>query len=310
MPSVGMLSKILMGMLAAEALLLGLVSFLLLHFGLLGEQGVTVLCVTLPLGWRLMTTINMFRASERHRMKRAPEQEIGRAAFARMLLAEYACVVGIFTWLHPFEWLHTRRGALGAGGLPILCVHGYVCNGGYWASMRAVLARSGHGRSYTLNMDPTFGSIETFAAAVARRVDEILAETGESKVILLGHSMGGLVSRCYVQRHGGVDKVSRIVTLGTPHHGTVSAYGGFGEDARQMRPSDAWLKALNAEPPVDVPITSIYTFHDNIVFPQDTSVLPGAKNIGLPGIGHLELAFSPAVQRLVLEEMREAKTTL
>jgi len=305
MARVGMLSKILMGALTVEALLIGLVATLLLYLGLVSPRTVVWGSLAFMLGWRLATTINMFRASEKHRMQRSPEQEIGQPAFLRMVLAEYLCLLVIFAWLHPFEWLHTRRNALGKQGPPILCVHGYVCNGGYWSSLRAVLARAGFPRTYTINMDPTFGSIETFAQHVARRVDEILAETGESKVILIGHSMGGLVSRCYVQRHGGVDKVSKIITLGSPHHGTVSAFGGPGEDARQMRPNSEWLHGLNAEPPVGVPITSIYTYHDNIVFPQDTAVLPYAENIGLPGIGHLELAFSGPVQALVLKELRE-----
>lgn len=306
MARVGMLSKILMGALAVEALLIGLVASALLYFGLMTPGTVTWACLAFMLGWRLYTNVNMFRASERHRMQRTPDQEIGRAAFVRMVLAEYLCLLCIFTWLHPFEWLHTRRNALTKQGPPILCVHGYVCNGGYWSSLRAVLARAGFARTYTINMDPTFGSIEAFAQQVARRVDDILAQTGESKLILIGHSMGGLVSRCYVQRHGGADKVSKIITLGSPHNGTVSAFGGPGEDARQMRPNSEWLHGLNAESPVDVPITSIYTFHDNIVFPQDTSVLPHATNIGLPGIGHLELAFSGPVQELVLKELREA----
>jgi hypothetical protein len=71
-----------------------------------------------------------------------------------------------------------------------------------------------------------------------------------------------------------------------------------------MIPRNPWLESLNSESPVNVPITSIYTFHDNIVFPQDTAVLAHAKNIGLAGIGHLELAFSKPVQELIIEELR------
>jgi triacylglycerol lipase len=305
MPRIGMLSRILVGALGVEGAFYGGVIAAGLWLAGAPLWLMAVLCAVLGLLLRLLLTVNMFRASERYRMKRAPEQQIGKRAALRLFLAEYFYLLRLFAWLHPFEFLLTRRDADPAGaGAVILCVHGYTCNGGYWEGLRPVLARAGFPRTYTINMDPTFGSIEDFAAQVALRVQEIKAQTGVDKVALIGHSMGGLVSRCYVQRHGGAEHVSKIITLGTPHHGTVSAYKGPGEDARQMRPGNAWLTALNAESPVNVPITSIYTFHDNIVFPQDNAVLAHAKTIGLAGIGHLELAFSKPVQELIIEELR------
>jgi len=305
MKRVGMLSKILMGALLVEgAVYLG-VGAALRHFFAWPDWALALgfLVVACLIRWK--TTADMFRASERNRMKRTPEQEVDGRGMRRLLVAEYLCVLRIFLWLHPFEWLHTRRNApREAAGLPILCIHGYVCNGGYWVTLRRFLRAAGFNRTYTINMDPTFGSIEDFAAQVARRVDEILAETGQEKVVLIGHSMGGLVSRCYVQRYGGAGKVRKIITLGTPHLGTYSAKKGVGEDARQMVPGNPWITGLNSETMAPVPITSIYSYHDNIIFPQDYSVLDGAKNIGLPGIGHLELAFSRPIQELVLAELQ------
>jgi triacylglycerol esterase/lipase EstA (alpha/beta hydrolase family) len=306
MKRVGMLSKILLGALAVEALLYLLIASLLARFLDVSTPALIGGALTLALLVRLKMTADMFRASERNRMKRGPEQCVSTSGALRLFLAEYLCMLRTFVWLHPFEWLHTRRDApVSAAGPVILCIHGYVCNGGYWVAMRGFLRAQGFARTYTINMDPTFGSIEDFAQAVAARVEEIRTRTGADKVVLLGHSMGGLVSRCYVQRHGGADKVSKIITLGTPHLGTYSAKKGPGEDARQMVPGNPWITGLNAEAPVDVPITSIYSCHDNIIFPQDYSVLPGAKNVALYGIGHLELAFSRSVQDLVLKELRD-----
>lgn len=305
MKRVGMLSKILMGALVVECAIYVGVGATLRHFFEWPAWALGLGCVAVALLIRLKTTLDMFRASERNRMKRTPQQEIDGAGMRRLLVAEYLCFLCIFLWLHPFEWLHTRRNApRDAAGLPILCIHGYVCNGAYWVTMRRFLQAAGFGRTYTINMDPTFGSIEDFASLVARRVDEILAETGQEKVVLIGHSMGGLVSRCYVQRHGGAGKVRKIITLGTPHLGTYSAKKGLGEDARQMVPGNPWITGLNSETMAPVPITSIYSFHDNIIFPQDYSVLDGATNMGLAGIGHLELAFSRPIQELVLAELR------
>jgi hypothetical protein len=57
-----------------------------------------------------------------------------------------------------------------------------------------------------------------------------------------------------------------------------------------------------------VPMTSIYSCHDNFVAPQDSSVLAGAKNVPLTGIGHLSLLFSERVAALVDAELRQLGT--
>jgi len=226
----------------------------------------------------------------------------------RLFGSEYWAVVNLFGWKMPFEWTRLRRSpAQPDDSPPILLIHGYVCNGGVWAPLRPVLHRAGFHNLYTVNLDPTFGSIDQFAESVRVRVDEILEETGAEKVTLIGHSMGGLIARAYVQRHGGYRTVRQIITLGTPHHGTVFAKSGIGVDARQMEPKSAWLVELNSEAPKPVPITSIWSTHDNIVAPQDSAHLPHAANIRLSGIGHMALSGSRRVQDAVLAALGAAE---
>jgi hypothetical protein len=97
------------------------------------------------------------------------------------------------------------------------------------------------------------------------------------------------------------------VTVGTPHHGSTLALWGPGRNAREMRRGSAWLAALNADDPHGVPVVSVFSWHDNFVAPQDSSVLPGAQNVPLAGIGHLSLAFSDAVARRIAREVSEAR---
>jgi triacylglycerol esterase/lipase EstA (alpha/beta hydrolase family) len=103
-------------------------------------------------------------------------------------------------------------------------------------------------------------------------------------LILVGHSMGGLVSRAYLRRNGKA-RVAKLVTLGTPHRGSQLAKLGMGENGRQMVPGSAWLGGLNASGAVPLPAAtvSIYSCHDNYVMPQDSSVLEGAKIVPLAG---------------------------
>ncbi|MFI8882723.1 hypothetical protein [Streptomyces sp. NPDC053813] len=68
------------------------------------------------------------------------------------------------------------------------------------------------------------------ADRLAERVDEELGrwrasapERAEARVVLLCHSMGGLVARQYVERCGGAEVTRRVITLGTPYRGSLDA---------------------------------------------------------------------------------------
>ena len=83
-----------------------------------------------------------------------------------------------------------------------------------------------------------------FAEQLAAKIDAIRAATGAAKVMLVAHSMGGLVARAYLRRYGAAH-VRCLVTIGTPHHGSVHAWLVPGVCLAQMRPGNAWLAELN-----------------------------------------------------------------
>jgi hypothetical protein len=121
--------------------------------------------------------------------------------------------------------------------------------------------------------------------------------------------MGGLVARAWMRVHGSA-RVARVITLGSPHHGTALARVGPGANAAQMRRAEhggTWLQALDAGETAQTRalITSIYTHHDNIVAPQTSSVLAGARNIGFGGVGHVALGSNPRVLAEVMRELGE-----
>ena len=81
-------------------------------------------------------------------------------------------------------------------------------------------------------------------------VDAVTKLTGKPKVFLVGHSMGGLASRAYVQYLGGGSKVAGLITIGTPHQGALSAIGAtvwtLSADVKQMlAPNSVDLNMLN-----------------------------------------------------------------
>ena len=231
-----------------------------------------------------------------------------RIGFARglaMFLRELAAFFLLFTVVMPFERFFMAADRIGRtedGRLPLLLVHGYQCNRGFWFELRSRLARAGW-QAATISLNPVFNDIDGYVEQLARRIDEVCEAAGTERLILVGHSMGGLVSRAYLRRHGK-GKVAKLVTLGSPHHGSRLAVLGLGENGRQMVPGSAWLAALNAPAAAPLPETvSIYSCQDNYVMPQDSSLLDGAKVVPLAGIGHIEMAFSPEIARRLLDEL-------
>lgn len=298
-------------MTTARLLRLGLAVELLVYaivLGLLGdrlglsETGMALALVGVLLGSRALLVATTFLFAWLRRTPRPPAQRIGPLAALRTALAEYVSFIALFLLIQPFErWFMggERLRRMRPGEVPVLLVHGYTCNRGAWWRMRRALERAGCCVA-TVNLDAMFGPIDDYLEPLAKRVEALCRETGAERVALVGHSMGGLVCRAYLARHGA-RRVARLVTLGTPHQGSWLARLGWGRNARQMLPGCDWMGALNrCTLPAQLPVLSIYSVHDNFVLPQAAQRLPGAQNLELAGIGHLALVFASRQARQAL----------
>lgn len=247
------------------------------------------------------------------RWKGSPVPDSLRVSFPRLIwmyLRELAGWLLMFTLVMPFVLARKSVIDRPAGGdatrLPVLLVHGLACNRGNWFWFRRQLERLGY-RVYALDYTPPVSRIARYTPQLASAVDEIVASTGASKVVLIGHSQGGLVIRAYLDE-AGADTVAQVITLGSPHRGTWLARLGVGPNVSDMRDDSAWLRGLEAREArrgsnAYRMFTCIVTYHDNLVAPQLNAVLPGSTVVAVSGIGHLSLALSPQVVRHVVEAL-------
>lgn len=124
---------------------------------------------------------------------------------------------------------------------------------------------------------------------------------------LVGFSMGGIVSRYYVQRMGGLERVRRLVTVSSPHRGTLMAYLLPTKACRQMRPGSAFLRDLaqDANQLVKVGFTSFWTPLDLIVLPASSSIVPGAKCHRVWSLAHPLMVLEPRCLRAIAASLDE-----
>jgi triacylglycerol lipase len=187
-------------------------------------------------------------------------------------------------------------------------VHGFVCNRGLWNPWMAALRADGV-PFVAINLEPVFGSIDGYPSTIEWAVQQIEAATGLAPVIV-AHSMGGLAVRAWLDVYAADLRVHRVVTIGTPHHGTWLARFAFLTNARQMRLGSAWLRQLaSREPPQrHARFTCFYSHCDNIVFPPRTGTLHGADNRHVIGTAHVHMVSAASVYGEVRRWLAEGTT--
>jgi pimeloyl-ACP methyl ester carboxylesterase len=241
---------------------------------------------------------------------RPPEQRIGAGAALAMVLRECRAAASVNLYRFPFEFWSLRRDPepRQTARMPVILAHGYFSNRGYFGPLVRALEARGIEPIFAPDFSASFATIEQFATELHDAIERITTATGQPKVVLVCHSMGGLAARAYLAAHGPA-RIAKLVTIGSPHHGTLHARLGAGANARQMEPGSAflaWLREREAERAPAIPATAIYTPHDNLVAPQVSSRLEWAKSLALPGFGHIELLHSPLLAELLVRELREA----
>ena len=244
-----------------------------------------------------------FAVSRPHAAGTPPEPSPGFLAAVSIFLREWLAYLALFAVIQPFEraWMGDDTSErIAPGGVPVLLIHGYMCNRGIWWWIRRKLRANGFTVA-TVNLEPPHGSIDVFADQLHARIETLCANMEAAQVALVSHSMGGLVARAYLRRRGAA-RVAKLVTLAAPHHGTRVAHYGIGENAREMEPDSTWIQNLQLSKP-GVSTLCIWSPADNFIAPQVSARLEGARDKMVPALGHLTELFSPRVLDILISEL-------
>ena len=180
---------------------------------------------------------------------------------------------------------------------PVLLIHGYLHNSSAWSYFRYRLLTEGHSNVYTINLGLPIWSIEHYAELIDEKVKEIAKCTGRNDIVLIGHSMGGIIASQWATTQTQKIHVKSVITLSSPFQGTKRADVGVGACAKQLKIGSKFLEQLYNK---IQDASSTRFFH--IGSESDTTIRPlfSAFVSGKPGkiyekLGHMMYLFSDEV---------------
>lgn len=170
---------------------------------------------------------------------------------------------------------------------PVILVHGIDDTGAVFQPLSFHLQQRGW-RTYAPSLAPNNGAcgLEELAQQLKTFIDRTVG--AEQPIDIVGFSMGGIVSRYYVQRLGGSDRVQRFMTVASPHNGSFIAHGRWNCGCRQMCPGSPFLADLNGDLSVlaRLNFTSIWTPYDLMILPARSSQIGVGREIIVPVMLH------------------------
>ncbi len=198
-----------------------------------------------------------------------------------------------------------------APGTPILMVHGLYHNKSAWTVFRHRLKQAGFSNLHTYQYNSFTKDFDAALVGMEAKLDQLLAQSSEGKVILIGHSLGGLVSRCVAGKAAYRDRVTALITLGSPHKGSDLAWLGGNRMARSLIPGRYIAQTVEGTPDPNCPRLGIYTLTDDYVFPLDmlrTGRAGWQERICSP-MSHVWMLFSEEVAEMTIEFIRASETS-
>lgn len=193
-------------------------------------------------------------------------------------------------------------------GKPILLVHGYLHNASGWKRMLKRLSKQGIGPIYTINLGHPFLPLTEYAKRVEAKAKEIRRASGRDDLILIGHSMGGVVSSLYATRLAKEGSVTDVFTLGSPLSGSrLARQFGVGPSGREMRPDSPLLAEIRNSIQAKPNIRFYHAGSDaDLLVSADSALSGSGKQLRVTDLGHMGLLTSEKITDWIANELRSS----
>jgi len=238
-----------------------------------------------------------------HAVRALARRDARFASELRCALAEWG-IAALLSAARPAGFF-PLPGARTRGPRPIIVLHGYAMNRANFLPLAYRMKRAGLGPIFGFEYW-TLGRVAAGARQLGWFVDQVREATGAETVDVIGHSMGGVVARYYVQLAGGDRHVAHLVTLGSPHAGTDVSRVGIGHPARELVLGSKLMTRLAAAPPPEhTEVTVIWSNGDALVPGARQLAFSGAEVIRYDDLGHVALLGSRRVARDIIARLLE-----
>jgi triacylglycerol lipase len=204
---------------------------------------------------------------------------------------------------------------------PVLLLPGFMATRRGLTVLERRLRRDGY-CVFTLNLGGLLGtfntrSIEESALLVREKVERLYRKYDLGPLAIVGHSKGGLIGRYYIKRLGGHERTCGLITMGSPHHGTPTAYlaalatGVFAPSIWQLLPMSPFIRKLHEGPfPPHVHFASLYSKDDRVAtFPSARIEDHGRDhlvNVEIEGVAHHEFLTKKKAYAAVRQQLNIA----
>jgi triacylglycerol lipase len=179
---------------------------------------------------------------------------------------------------------------------PVALIHGYFHNRSGFDYLSRELRRRGFRWIHGMNYNPLGHSVPDLAERFGRYVEDLRRVSGAPRVHVVGHSLGGIVARWFVEELDGHKVVDTCVTIGTPHRGTLAAYLGVGQAAKDLRPESGVMQRLETSLRRSrVKYVNLYSDLDILILPPSSALLPERRNVHnhlIEDLGHTSMLLS------------------
>lgn len=178
----------------------------------------------------------------------------------------------------------------------VVLVHGFLETGTTFRTLRKRLEKQGvECLVPKLRPNDGRGGLEGLAERLKQDIET--AYGPEEPISIVAFSMGGLVSRHYLQNLGGASRCEKFFTISSPHNGTQAAWFYPSKGAEQMRPGSRFLADLDTTQSRlgKIPVVSYRTPMDLIILPPSSSAWARAENLEYPVLMHPLMLTSNAV---------------